>query len=394
MDDRSVDPAVTQTPARAKRPLPPIPTAKAQPAPPTPDAHAGPPPPTDAPPPLPTPKVTRPKPDSPLKNVDLSDPRPWGYSDDREGNPMPRDRGPRAVRPEARPNAIAAGLNGAVEASAIADKVARNDPGAIPQGWTKVDHPDLKDEMRKAGAVHLVSPEGLHYMAFSEEHAKKSVRENIVQAFGASTERTSAAAKIGFALAQDHDITYAGSGKGGALAKLAAEAASTYAPGDTDTRPKVCVAINSTAVPPGAYRDNDLATKGHARTTVNLVNEFDARMRLSGFVESKGYDARDTGGAGDTVVMHKGRTGVVVGGPRDGEARTGTTYGNVTEPKAYTDQAITFEGKIGFETRGEVANLRKISGDVGDDFLRKALLGASRDPALKDHLDKNFYART
>jgi hypothetical protein len=344
--------------------------------------------------PPPTPKAPGEEKPDPLAGVDLENPRPWGYMLDRDGKmvgPSPHLGIPTDKRHEASKLV----LEGSVKAAKIADALFDPDPSkrTLPEGWKQVPHPELEADMAKAGAVHLVGPNGLQYVAFSEVQAKKSVRETLAQGLGISTERTKAAAKIGFALSENYDVTYAGVGRGGALAKLACEAASTWQPGGEDaTRPKVCVAINSTAVAPGIYNEHGLAEKNHARTTINLVNELDARIRLTGYHESR------TGGATSpldkTEVLSK-PSGLVVGGPREGERRTGDIVGNTQEPKAFANQLITFSGKIEFDNRHATQNLEHLNRDIQNELVRKTLVAASRsnDQHAVDHFFQRGFGR-
>jgi hypothetical protein len=321
--------------------------------------------------------------------TDLASPMQRGMVLDRDG---------KEINPQVLPHVpgadslVAGGLNDGIDASRVADFIHRDTTGKkLPDDWQRIDHsdnPDLHADMEKAGAYHLVSPSGMQYIAFGSSEKKSSPLESLKQAFGLSS-KASAAARIGRAFDTDYQVTYAGIGRGGALAKIGSEAASTWVANAGDTvRPKTCIAIDATSVPPLTYRALGLAEKGHARTTVAISRTTDAQ----------GKYRREFAKSNDVRVQERAEDRTVVGGPRGGQRRDveASTRFDVTEHTAHTDLKIKLAGaiKIGEQAeftssgRGEGSKpvphpAANIQGYVRDDMLRKHLLAASRGENTK-----------
>ncbi len=131
-------------------------------------------------------------------------------------------------------------------------------PRTFPPGWTEVPHPgELGAALLKADAAHLISPDGHEFVAFRGTVDRQDWRNNRDQAIYGEAEKYNAAAKIGEAFRDDPHITFTGHSLGGGLAKLAAEKASTPAPGSSErVEPKTAVTFNSAWVTSQTYEKN------------------------------------------------------------------------------------------------------------------------------------------
>ena len=166
-------------------------------------------------------------------------------------------------------------------AGKIADRLHAKPGAALPDGWQRVPS-NLGDDLKDAGAAYLQSPTGMKYIAFSKDAAANDVSGRIRDTFGKPSKMTEAAHSLGRRMMEVADVTYAGAGRGGALAKLAAESASfDKAKRVADVTPKLCVAINAHAIDPKTYAAFGLSANTHSRNTLNVEFTKDAKDRVT-----------------------------------------------------------------------------------------------------------------
>ena len=274
-------------------------------------------------------------------------------------------------------------LQGAVIASKLVGLAA---DGNLPDGWRSVPAPEaMAKAYERAGAARFISPSGMEYVAF-EDH-KPSRFEKLQQKLGIKTDRTRAAYDIGLTLAGDPHVSFTGVGRGGAMAKLAAESASVRLPGHEDVEAKLCVPVNATAIAPKTYAAFGLASKNHERLTINVVNEKDAHDRLKGFARATPLESIESSKKlraefrrEEVYKVERRSGGRIVGGRRSGEEKS----------DSLADVRITVkQGELGlenlFKNNNEAmhknADKHDMPIDMGEKLIRKYLQGQEKNGA-------------
>jgi hypothetical protein len=154
----------------------------------------------------------------------------------------------------------------------------------LPQDWKTVPPPKgMEADFKTSNCVHLVSPQGDHYISFRGTTDATDWKNNLGQGATAYRPQYDAAARIGQHFRDqrdtpgyDYNVTYTGHSLGGGKAQLAAEVASQKPNRDgAVAEPQTCVAINSAPVHRDTYEAYGCDPHKHKCTTLELENTHD-----------------------------------------------------------------------------------------------------------------------
>jgi Lipase (class 3) len=154
----------------------------------------------------------------------------------------------------------------------------------LPKDWKTVPPPKgLEADFKTSNCVHLVSPQGDHYISFRGTTDRTDWANNLGQGSTTYRPQYDAAARIGEHFRDhrdtpgyDYNVTYAGHSLGGGKAQLAAEVASQTPKGNGGVaEPQTCVAINSAPVHRETYQAHGCDPHRHSCTTLELENTHD-----------------------------------------------------------------------------------------------------------------------